>query len=286
LLIGQTNATLNLNAITTNNLGSYFVVISNIYGSLTSSVATLTRAYPPGITSQPQSQFVGSGSDAFFSVTSTGTPPLNFQWWMVSSPLTNATATPLVTNGFVLGATISKGGAGYLAVPAVQFVGGSGSGAGGMATVSNRMVTAINITNAGSGYTTHPTIQIAAPTATALPGQTAFVFSLVAVTGTNAGNYFVVVTNNFGSVTSQVAMLTVELPGFNQITSQLLPNQNLRLSFLGLTGTNYALDRTFNLSPARWVPQATNHANAEGTLVFTNIPDTATNNFWRIREVP
>ena len=168
LLIGQTNATLNLSAITTNNFGSYFVVITNFYGSITSSAATLTRAYPPGITNQPQSQFVGSGSAANFSVTSTGTPPFSFQWWMVSAQLTNATATPLVTNGFVLGATITKGGAGYLAAPTVQFVGGSGSGAGGTAVVSNRMVTAINITNAGSGYTTHPTIQIAAPTAIAL----------------------------------------------------------------------------------------------------------------------
>ncbi len=81
-------------------------------------------------------------------------------------------------------------------------------------------------------------------------------------------------------------MLTVKSPGYNQITSQFLTNGNLRLSFVGLTGTNYALDRTFNLSPANWVPQATNPANADGVLVFTNIPNKATNNFWRIRKVP
>jgi hypothetical protein len=286
LLIGQTNSALNLSAITTNNFGSYFVIISNIYGSMTSSVATLTRAYPPGITNQPQSQFVGSGSGANFSVISTGTPPFSFQWWMVAGQRTNATATPLVTNGFVLGAKITKGGAGYLAVPTVQFVGGSGSGAGGTAVVSNRMVTAISITNAGSGYTTHPTIQIAAPTAIALAGQTASVLPLAAVTGTNAGNYYVVVTNYFGGITSLVAVLTIELPGYNQITSQLLTNGNLRLSFVGLTGTNYALDRTFNLSPAKWVPQATNRVIGGGTLVFTNTPNKTTNNFWRIRKLP
>ena len=286
LLIGQTSATLNLNAITTNNFGSYFVVITNFYGSITSSVATLTLAYPPGINTQPQSQFVGAGSGAIFSVTTTGTPPVSLQWWMVAGQLTNATATPLVTNGFVLGATITQAGAGYLAIPTVQFIGGSGSGAGGTAVISNRMVTGINMSNAGSGYTTHPTIQIAAPTAIALTGQTASVLSLAAVANTNAGNYYVVVTNYFGSVTSQVAVLTVELPGYNQITGQLLTNGSLRLSFVGLTGTNYALDRTLNLSPANWVPQATNYANADGVLVFTNIPNKATNNFWRIRKVP
>jgi len=286
LLIGQTNATLNLDAITTNNFGSYFVVVSNIYGSQTSSVAILTRAYPPVITSQPQSLFVASGSGANFSVICTGTPPLSVQWWMVTGELTNATATPLVTNGFVLGATITKAGAGYLAVPRVQFVGGSGSGATGTAVVSNRMVTAITMSDAGAGYTTHPTIQIAAPTAIALAGQTASVLPLVTVTGADAGNYFVLVTNNFGSATSRVATLTVELPGYNQITSQLLTNHNLRLSFVGLTGTNYALDRTFNLSPAKWVAQATNRVNAGGMVVFTNIPNKATNNYWRIRMVP
>ena len=34
------------------------------------------------------------------------------------------------------------------------------------------------------------------------------------------------------------------------------------------------------------MPQATNPAGSFGALVFTNAPDTATNNFWRIRSVP
>ena len=74
--------------------------------------------------------------------------------------------------------------------------------------------------------------------------------------------------------------------GYNQATSQLLSGSKVRLSFIGDSGANYALDRTFNLSPANWVPQATNPAGAGGVLVFTNIPNTATNNFWRIRSVP
>jgi hypothetical protein len=60
----------------------------------------------------------------------------------------------------------------------------------------------------------------------------------------------------------------------------------MRLSFVGLTGTNYALDRTSKLSPATWVPQVTNPAGVGGVLVFTNTPIMATNNFWRIRSVP
>jgi len=39
-------------------------------------------------------------------------------------------------------------------------------------------------------------------------------------------------------------------------------------------------------SPVNWMPQATNPAGAGGILVFTNTPNTATNNFWRARSVP
>ncbi len=75
-------------------------------------------------------------------------------------------------------------------------------------------------------------------------------------------------------------------PGYNRISVQLLSGGNVRLSYVGIAGTNYALDRTFNLSPVNWVPQVTNPAGAGGTLVFTNTPNKATNNFWRIRSVP
>ena len=75
-------------------------------------------------------------------------------------------------------------------------------------------------------------------------------------------------------------------PGYNQISVKFLIAGNLRFSFVGLAGTNYALDRAFKLSPANWVPQATNPAGVGGVLVFTNTPNPATNNFWRIRSVP
>jgi alpha-tubulin suppressor-like RCC1 family protein len=76
------------------------------------------------------------------------------------------------------------------------------------------------------------------------------------------------------------------LPGYNQMTCQLLGGTNMKLNFVGNSGTNYALDRASSLSPPNWMPQATNPAGSFGALVFTNAPDPATNNFWRIRSVP
>jgi alpha-tubulin suppressor-like RCC1 family protein len=74
--------------------------------------------------------------------------------------------------------------------------------------------------------------------------------------------------------------------GYNQVSIQLLSGGGVCSYFGGMAGTNYALDRSFSLSPANWVPQVTNPAGAWGVVVFTNTPDPTTNNFWRIRSVP
>ena len=71
------------------------------------------------------------------------------------------------------------------------------------------------------------------------------------------------------------------------VTGQLLNGGNMRLSFVGSSGIPYALDRSYNLSPpVNWVPQMTNFAGVNGVLVFTNLANPTTNNFWRIRSVP
>ena len=75
-------------------------------------------------------------------------------------------------------------------------------------------------------------------------------------------------------------------PGYNQITGQLLGSGDLQFSFVGNAGAKYALEYATILSPANWLPQATNPADSGGVLVFTNTPDNTTNNFWRIRSVP
>jgi len=285
-IVNATNATLTLNTVQTNFAASYSVIVTNLCGSVTSSNALLTVLTPPSIIQQPQNQTVSTGSNASFNVVAIGTSPLGYQWWMVCSQQSNATAGPIVINGFVVAVTMTNVGSGYLAIPTVQFVGGSGSGATGTAVVSNRMVTAITMNSVGSGYTTPPTVQIAAPTAIILTSQTNSILSLLAVVNTNAGNYFVVVKNNYGSVTSSFASLIVAPAGYNQISSPVLKNGKVNLSFVGLQGTNYALDRSFSLSPANWIPQVTNPADANGNLIFTNAPDPTTNNFWRIRTVP
>jgi alpha-tubulin suppressor-like RCC1 family protein len=78
----------------------------------------------------------------------------------------------------------------------------------------------------------------------------------------------------------------VNLPGYNRITIELLEDGNVRLTYRGNAGANYALDRSSSLTTPNWVPQVTNYAGNGGVLVITNTPDLTTNNFWRIRSVP
>ena len=89
-----------------------------------------------------------------------------------------ATATPILAYGFVVAATVNDGGSGYVSAPAVQIIGGGGSGAHGSATVSNGVVTAINMSNAGFGYTSLPTIQIDPPPVPALLPNVAKAFRM------------------------------------------------------------------------------------------------------------
>src|SRR5439155_1172420 len=73
-LNGATNPVLTINNAQPTNAGPYKAVVTNAYGSATSSVVTLTvNTFAPAISSQPQSQSVNAGSTASFSVSATGT---------------------------------------------------------------------------------------------------------------------------------------------------------------------------------------------------------------------
>ena len=60
--------------------GQFTVVVTNVAGTATSRVASLTVLIPPQILTPPQSQAVVVGEDVIFSVTVTGTTPLYGQW--------------------------------------------------------------------------------------------------------------------------------------------------------------------------------------------------------------
>jgi hypothetical protein len=79
-----------------------------------------------------------------------------------------AFATPQVINGFVVGATVTAGGSGYVTAPAVTVSGDVGTNATAMASINGGVVTGVMMINAGMGYTNQVAIQIDPPPAAAV----------------------------------------------------------------------------------------------------------------------
>src|SRR5436190_19185885 len=82
-LSGATSTTLSLSNVQTNDSGSYTAIVTNLGGSATSRLASLTVSITPispAITSQPASQSVALGGDVVFNLSATGTMPLSYQW--------------------------------------------------------------------------------------------------------------------------------------------------------------------------------------------------------------
>jgi hypothetical protein len=77
-----------------------------------------------------------------------------------------AFAAAVLDYGFVVHATVTSGGSGYVTTPAATIVGGGGSNATAVSQISGGVVTNITITDAGIGYTSTPTVRIAPPPAT------------------------------------------------------------------------------------------------------------------------
>jgi formylglycine-generating enzyme required for sulfatase activity len=84
---------------------------------------------------------------------------------LAADPPRTATATATVVNGFVVGITVTDGGAGYDTTrpPAVVITGGEGSGATAAAVVAQGAVSEVKVLTTGSGFTSAPDVAIAEP---------------------------------------------------------------------------------------------------------------------------
>jgi uncharacterized repeat protein (TIGR03803 family) len=78
---GSSSPVLTLANVTYADMASYSVVVSNVYGSITSTVATLQiMIAPAAIIEEPVSQTVLTGTTISFEVQASGDAPLSYQW--------------------------------------------------------------------------------------------------------------------------------------------------------------------------------------------------------------
>lgn len=94
-ITGAQTSTLSVGGFATGESGSYTVIVTNAYGSITSAVATISAGLAPVITVQPTNVIQLSFENASFNAGATGTAPLAYQWLMNGSAVTGATNTAL-----------------------------------------------------------------------------------------------------------------------------------------------------------------------------------------------
>ena len=109
---GQTNASLSYVPAVASDSGSYELIASSAYGSVTSSIVTLTVYGPPVIMTQSPTQLeIFSGSSPTLYVTASGAN-LAYQWTLNSAAIagaTNSTYTvPNITSSATYGCTLSN----------------------------------------------------------------------------------------------------------------------------------------------------------------------------------
>lgn len=190
-----TNVTISAGGVTTLNL-------------VLPALAAGTR---PALLSQPHNTAACLGGEAAFSVTATGTIPLAYQWFANSSPLAGATRSALtltnvtaaatyyvrVTNSFGLSnsatASLTVTGAPPVVLASPQ----------SQVAIAGSDVT-LAVGALGSTPLTCQWFGNGAPVGNGTPTVT-----LTNIQPSQAGNYYVRLTNAFGSTTSAVALVTV-----------------------------------------------------------------------------
>ena len=139
-----------------------FLTFSNLTNN---SVYQLQQAVAWYWSNQPVSF---TATNAFYSQMVAGVAGSGDYRLALSPVPAQAFATAIVDYGFVVHATLTSGGSGYVTSPAVAIVGGGGTNATAVSQISGGMVTNITITDAGIGYTNTPTVEIGQPPAAAV----------------------------------------------------------------------------------------------------------------------
>lgn len=282
-IAGATNAQLAFNPAETNDWDNYFVVLTNAYGAVTSSVAALVVYGPVTISAGPASEVVTAGATVTLSVAASGYPAPQYQWSLNGTNLPGATASSLtlskvqLTNMGSYQVSVSNAYSGQVSAPAILSMSPSIVTPYTGATAIWGLGTVLSVVAEGSGALSYQWFQNGA----AIAGATNAVFSLPTVQFTNAGLYSVVVSSALGSVTNTPALLVVNPAGLSvgmcaSITLTGVPGYtyiiqyttDLQVSNSWITLTNLTLDQPVEL----WVDTTTNALTAQHRF-YQVLPD-------------
>ena len=218
---GVTTSNLTISSVLLSDAANYYVVVTNLFGSITSPPALLTVVTVPSVLSMSPSVNTNAiqSQDVQFSVSASGAQ--NYQWWfsnsVVDSKITNATAanyTQLV---------VQTNDAGFYSVVITNLAGSTNAGATmtvlvppwitqqPVSVVTNQGSNAVFSVNATG--TTNLYYQWFQNGTNAITGATNSSLTLSNVQATTAAGYSVLVTNIAGTNISAWAWLSVRLTG-------------------------------------------------------------------------
>lgn len=277
---GATSATYTIASLIVANAGGYSVVVSNTIGLASSTTATLTVSSntPPSITGQPTNQTVAAGSTVNIRVTSSGTS-LQYQWTKDGVALPNATNATYS----IVGAAGANSGVYQVSVYNNCF-----------GAVSSNATLTVNAPPSMTGQPSDDTVcwgdsetfiatavgvaplsyQWYGPTVNhAIPGANTNMVTLTNLTAGDTGNYYLIVSNNYGAVTSSVAALTVS--GNSQVTFVTQPT-NTAVALGGTATFSFALSPSGGSSYTYlWLKNdydpVINAVATNATLVISNV---------------
>ena len=245
---GGTNTILTITNLSPACFGNYYVSASNIVGTITSSVATIFVR--PAIVTQPASVATNFGSPASFSVSAVGYPgAISYQWILNATNIPGATASTLIITNLAIKNT------GTYQVLASNSVGTVTSSLATLSMAPYIYSPFQGATPIWGGATTFAVGVIGSGTLNyqwyfngqPIAGAVYPTLNYSSIQFTNGGNYTVVITSPYGSVTNVVEQVVVNPAS---VALGFYPG----LTITGNTGNGYVIQSCTNLSdPNSWV---------------------------------
>jgi hypothetical protein len=296
---------LSITAATITNAGNYSLVVTNAYGSVTSSIAALTVLVAPGFSAQPANLTILAGGDATFSATASGSAPLVYQWQENGTNLVNGSGVyGANTSALTLAGVTTNCTANYTLVVANAL----GSATCAVATLTVVLPPLIDgpLTNQTVEYGGNATFTIAASGTPplsyqwSLDGTPIFGAASNSVTLVNIQlpnhTVSVTITNPYASATDTATLTVVNTnpPVTTLIAAPVItgvvasPDGSFTLSLAGTIGDTYVLETATNFfATGGWQPVATNTLETNAVWQFN---DTGATNFaqrfYRLMLVP
>ena len=250
---GATDSALTLTNVQLNQAGAYSVIVSNSLGQVTSDSLAL-NVLPLWITSQTPNQTNYAGGDTSFSVSVAGTPPLAYVWEFNGVPIPGATDSTLTLTNL----QFNQSGI-YSVIVSNAF--GTTNNAGSWLSVQPFLVQGLpqfQTNFIGDQVSLTAQVQGVDPivyqwqfNGANLDGATTDTLTITNATSDQTGTYSLMVSNNYGAVTSVVDLVVVNLVEWQSDSSAM--------SLLSVPGDLIAIAA----SSAGWALAA----KADGTVV-------------------